>query len=229
MGRCITSHGVFHTPAFMPVGTQATVKAMTPEELREMGAEIILSNTYHLYLRPGHERVRRLGGLHRFMHWDRPPAHGQRRIPGLQPQFPGQSLRGGGRVSVSSRRLPAFHHPGEGHRNPGGPGCGHHHVPGRMHPLPGFPRTGRAVSGADPGLGPTMQGVPPSSGSGSLRNRPGGNVSRSSPEKRGRLCRQIGFDGYAIGGLSVGESKEIDVPDRARDRPPASGPIGPGT
>ena len=67
-----TAHGVFHTPAFIPVGTQATVKTMTPEELRDMGAEIILSNTYHLYLRPGHERIRRLGGLHRFMHWEHP-------------------------------------------------------------------------------------------------------------------------------------------------------------
>jgi len=72
LGRCRTAHGVFQTPAFMPVGTQGTVKALTPEDLREMGAEIILSNTYHLYLRPGHERIRRLGGLHRFMHWDYP-------------------------------------------------------------------------------------------------------------------------------------------------------------
>ena len=72
LGRCITSHGLFHTPAFIPVGTQATVKALTPEELQEMGAEIILSNTYHLYLRPGQERIRRLGGLHKFMHWNHP-------------------------------------------------------------------------------------------------------------------------------------------------------------
>ncbi|MBU1206117.1 MAG: tRNA guanosine(34) transglycosylase Tgt [Proteobacteria bacterium] len=72
LGRCQTAHGVLHTPAFIPVGTQATVKAMTPEELRDMGAEIILANTYHLYLRPGHERIRRLGGLHRFMHWEHP-------------------------------------------------------------------------------------------------------------------------------------------------------------
>ena len=72
LGRCHTAHGVFHTPAFMAVGTQGTVKALTPEDLREMGAEIILSNTYHLYLRPGHERIRQLGGLHRFMHWDHP-------------------------------------------------------------------------------------------------------------------------------------------------------------
>jgi queuine tRNA-ribosyltransferase len=56
----------------MPVGTQATVKAMTPEELVEIGSQIILANTYHLYLRPGHELIARLGGLHRFMHWDRP-------------------------------------------------------------------------------------------------------------------------------------------------------------
>mgnify|MGYP001074429265 CR=1 FL=1 len=72
LGQCSTSHGVFHTPAFIPVGTQATVKAVTPEELREMGAEIILSNTYHLYLRPGHELIRRMGGLHRFMRWNYP-------------------------------------------------------------------------------------------------------------------------------------------------------------
>ncbi len=72
LGRFTTSHGFFPTPAFIPVGTQATVKAMTPEELREMGAEIILSNTYHLFLRPGHERIRRMGGLHKFMHWDHP-------------------------------------------------------------------------------------------------------------------------------------------------------------
>ena len=66
-----TPHGDIQTPVFMPVGTQATVKAMRPEEVKEMGAEIILSNTYHLYLRPGHEIVREAGGLHKFMNWDR--------------------------------------------------------------------------------------------------------------------------------------------------------------
>jgi len=64
--------GEIHTPAFMPVGTVGTVKAMSPEELKEIGAEIILSNTYHLYLRPGHDIIKSLGGLHTFMHWDRP-------------------------------------------------------------------------------------------------------------------------------------------------------------
>lgn len=71
-GRIHTSHGSIETPCFMPVGTQATVKAMTPEMLKNAGAQIILSNTYHLYLRPGHELIREAEGLHRFMHWDRP-------------------------------------------------------------------------------------------------------------------------------------------------------------
>jgi len=72
LGRVHTPHGSFDTPAFMPVGTQATVKGMSPEELKEIGAGIILSNTYHLYLRPGHELIGRAGGLHKFMNWDRP-------------------------------------------------------------------------------------------------------------------------------------------------------------
>ena len=71
LGRLHTPHGVIDTPAFMPVGTQATVKAMSPEELKALGAQIILSNTYHLFVRPGHELVREAGGLHRFMNWDR--------------------------------------------------------------------------------------------------------------------------------------------------------------
>lgn len=72
LGRLELPHGAVETPAFMPVGTQATVKAMSPEELETVGAQIVLSNTYHLYLRPGHELVREAGGLHAFMHWDRP-------------------------------------------------------------------------------------------------------------------------------------------------------------
>ena len=71
-GTLTLTHGVVETPQFMPVGTNATVKALSPDEIRETGASIILANTYHLYLRPGHERISRLGGLHAFMDWDRP-------------------------------------------------------------------------------------------------------------------------------------------------------------
>ncbi|KXZ39422.1 queuine tRNA-ribosyltransferase [Alkalithermobacter thermoalcaliphilus JW-YL-7 = DSM 7308] len=72
LGKLYTPHGEIQTPIFMPVGTQATVKSMTPQELKEINSQIILSNTYHLYMRPGHKIVEKAGGLHKFMNWDRP-------------------------------------------------------------------------------------------------------------------------------------------------------------
>jgi queuine tRNA-ribosyltransferase len=71
-GRLTTNHGALETPAFMPVGTQGSIKAMSPEELREVGAEIILGNTYHLFVRPGLEVIKHFGGLHKFMNWSGP-------------------------------------------------------------------------------------------------------------------------------------------------------------
>ncbi|NLC68854.1 MAG: tRNA guanosine(34) transglycosylase Tgt [Clostridiaceae bacterium] len=72
LGRVYTKYGCFDTPAFMPVGTQATVKAMSPDELKDIGAQIVLANTYHLYMRPGPGIIKEAGGLHKFMNWDRP-------------------------------------------------------------------------------------------------------------------------------------------------------------
>lgn len=72
IGRFYTPHGVIETPVFMPVGTKATVKSLSPEEVEEAGSQILLSNTYHLYLRPGHEIVKKAGGLHDFMNWHKP-------------------------------------------------------------------------------------------------------------------------------------------------------------
>ena len=72
LGKLTTRQGEIETPIFMPVGTQATVKSLTPEELKEIGAQIILANTYHLYLRPGSKLIAAAGGLHQFMHWDHP-------------------------------------------------------------------------------------------------------------------------------------------------------------
>src|SRR5437867_13095255 len=71
-GRLQTPHGPVETPVFMPVGTQATVKTLSPDELRGIGARFVLANTYHLFLRPGGELIERLGGLHRFMGWEGP-------------------------------------------------------------------------------------------------------------------------------------------------------------
>src|ERR1044071_7806396 len=72
VGEIATAHGVVRTPAFMPIGTQATVKGVHPAAVRATGADIILGNTYHLMLRPGAERIAALGGLHRFMNWPHP-------------------------------------------------------------------------------------------------------------------------------------------------------------
>jgi len=71
-GIFTTPHGKIETPIFMPVGTKASVKTMKPEDLKEIGSQIILANTYHLYLRPGHKLIAKMGGLHKFMNWDRP-------------------------------------------------------------------------------------------------------------------------------------------------------------
>src|SRR5664279_862247 len=71
-GRLTTAHGVIETPAFMPVGTQGSVKSVSPRELHELQTQIILGNTYHLFVRPGLEVIRHFGGLHRFMNWDGP-------------------------------------------------------------------------------------------------------------------------------------------------------------
>ena len=70
LGKLHTPHGTFDTPMYMPVGTLATVKGLSPEELKEMGAQVVLSNTYHLWLRPGDDLVAEAGGLHKFMNWD---------------------------------------------------------------------------------------------------------------------------------------------------------------
>ena len=72
LGKIETGRGIINTPAFMPVGTNATVKSMSSDDMTDMGAEVLLSNTYHLYLRPGHEAIGKIGGLHRFMNWDGP-------------------------------------------------------------------------------------------------------------------------------------------------------------
>ena len=71
-GEISTSHGLITTPAFMPVGTQATVKTLTPYQLKEANVSALLCNAYHLFLRPGDNVIKKLGGLHKFMQWDRP-------------------------------------------------------------------------------------------------------------------------------------------------------------
>ncbi len=103
LGQITTSRGVIRTPAFMPVGTAATVKAMHPEAVRELGADIVLSNTYHLMLSPGAERIAALGGLHKFMNWPHPILTRLGRLPGHEPREAEEAQREGGDFPVAHR------------------------------------------------------------------------------------------------------------------------------
>jgi queuine tRNA-ribosyltransferase len=207
LGRCSTPHGIFHTPAFMPVGTQGTVKAMTPEELREMGAEIVLANTYHLFLRPGHERVQRMGGLHRFMHWN----------------FPLLTDSGGFQV-FSLNSLVKVLEDGVHFRS---------HLDGSHHFMtPEKAMVIQQALGADiimcldectpfpasheeaeRSLQTTLhwaqrcRQVHPDPGQ-ALFGIVQGGMYQDLRQRSAAALIQIGFDGYALGGLSVGESKE---------------------
>src|ERR1700704_3104826 len=106
-----TAHGAIDTPAFMPVGTQGAVKGVTHRELEALGAEILLSNTYHLYLRPGDDLIARRGGLHRLGQAD---PDRQRRLSGVQPVEPPHDRRDRRAFPIAPRRLGALADTGEG-------------------------------------------------------------------------------------------------------------------
>jgi len=207
LGVCYTPHGSFHTPAFMPVGTQATVKAVTSEELKKAGAEIILANTYHLYLRPGHERVRRFGGLHPFMPWDRRLLTD---CGGFQ-VFSLNSLVKGSREGV------AFQSHLDGSRHFLSPekaieiqeALGADIIMCLDECTP-YPAT---YDAARQSLEITLEWAERCK---EAHRAPGqslfgivqGGMYPDLREKSAAALRKIGFDGYAIGGLSVGEDKD---------------------
>ena len=203
-----TPRGEIRTPAFMPVGTAGTVKAMLPESVRATGADILLGNTYHLMLRPGAERVARMGGLHRFMNWDRPIL-----------------TDSGGFQVMSLNALRKLTEAGVTFKS---------HVDGSTHFL--SPETSMEIQrllGSDivmcfdecPALPATEDAVAASMrlsmrwaerSRAAFGDRPGhalfgimqGGVTRDLREESAAALRAIGFDGYAIGGLAVGEGQE---------------------
>ncbi len=208
LGRVETAHGGFDTPAFMPVGTAATVKAMLPQSVAETGAQIILANTYHLMLRPGAERIERLGGLHEFMNW----------------QGPILTDSGGFQV-MSLSDLRKMTEKGVTFRS---------HVDGSKHELSPersmdiqrmldaditmafdectpFPAT---LEQAEESMQLSMRWAARSKEA--FSERPGyglfgivqGGVYKDLREQSSAALKGIGFDGYAIGGLAVGEGQE---------------------
>ncbi|WP_300549276.1 tRNA guanosine(34) transglycosylase Tgt [Roseovarius sp.] len=207
-GVISTPRGEIRTPAFMPVGTAATVKAMMPESVRATGADILLGNTYHLMLRPGAERIDRLGGLHRFMNWDRP-------ILTDSGGFQVMSLAGLRKLTEQGVTFKS-------------------HIDGSRHELtpersmeiqkllgsdivmcfdecPALPATEKAVAES---MRLSMRWAQRSKDA--FGDRPGhalfgimqGGVTPELREESAEALRAIGFDGYAVGGLAVGEGQE---------------------
>lgn len=207
-GTISTLRGDIHTPAFMPVGTSATVKAMLPESVRATGADILLGNTYHLMLRPGAERIARLGGLHRFMNWDRPIL-----------------TDSGGFQVMSLADLRQLTEEGVTFRS---------HIDGSKHML--SPERSMEIQrflGSDivmafdecPALPASEVRVAESMrlsmrwaerSRAAFGDRPGhalfgimqGGVTRELREESAAALTAIGFEGYAVGGLAVGEGQE---------------------
>ncbi|MBN2629761.1 MAG: tRNA guanosine(34) transglycosylase Tgt [Rhodobacteraceae bacterium] len=203
-----TPRGEIRTPAFMPVGTAATVKAMLPESVAATGADVLLGNTYHLMLRPTAERIARLGGLHRFMNWSRP-------ILTDSGGFQVMSLAGLRKLTEEGVRFSS-------------------HIDGSKHMLsPERSMEIQRLLGSDivmcfdecPAL-PATEAEVAASMALSMRwaqrsrdafgDRPGhalfgimqGGVTRDLREESARALTAIGFDGYAVGGLAVGEGQE---------------------
>lgn len=206
----VTRRGPVHTPVFMPVGTQATVKAMSPDELRGLGAQIILGNTYHLHVRPGEKLIARLGGLHQFMAWDRPiltdsggfqvfslaklrkiteqGVHFQNHLDGT-PTFIGPETSMEIQRDLGSDIVMLFDecppHP-----------CSCADAAKSLELTLRWARRCRDWWDAQPTEGrPLVFGIVQGSSHADLR------------EKSARALVEIGFDGYAIGGVSVGESE----------------------
>ena len=207
-GTISTPRGEIRTPAFMPVGTAATVKAMLPESVRATGADILLGNTYHLMLRPTAERIAALGGLHRFMNWERP-------ILTDSGGFQVMSLSSLRKLTEEGVRFSS-------------------HIDGSKHMLtPERSMEIQKLLGSDivmcfdecPAL-PATDDVVAKSMRMSMRwaqrsrdafgDRPGhalfgimqGGVTRDLREESAEALKSIGFDGYAVGGLAVGEGQE---------------------
>jgi queuine tRNA-ribosyltransferase len=225
-GTIRTPRGEIRTPAFMPVGTAGTVKAMLPESVRATGADILLGNTYHLMLRPTAERIARLGGLHRFMNWDRP----------ILTDSGGFQVMSLADLRKLSEEGVTFRSHVDGSR--------HHLSPERSMEIqrllgsdivmcfdecPALPADEAEVARA---MRLSMRWAERSKAA--FGDRPGhalfgiqqGGVTRELREESAGKLREIGFDGYAIGGLAVGEGQAamFGVLDYAPDMLPADRP-----
>lgn len=233
-GLLSTPHGEIETPVFMPVGTKATVKSMTPEELVELGSQIILSNTFHLWLRPGDELIARMGGLHRFMHWERPILTDSggfqvwslaklRRMEEEGVRF--QSPLDGTRLFLTPEKATAIQ------ENLGAD------IIMVFDECTSYPATfeyAKASAERTARWAERCRRAQQRGDEQALFGIVQGGVYPALREWSARATVEIGFPGYAIGGLSVGETKQemedcLDVMDRSLPREQARYLMGVGT
>ena len=225
-GRLRTAHGTVETPAFMPVGTAGTVKAMLPQSVAETGAEIVLGNTFHLMLRPGAERVAALGGLHKFMNWPGP----------ILTDF-------GGFQVMSLKELRKLDENGVTFRSPID-GAQHRLTPERSIEIQHLLDADITMSFDECTTWPVEESAAAASmrlsmtwaerGRRAFKDRPGyglfgivqGSVYPGAASGEPRALTDIGFDGYAVGGLAVGEGQammfatlDTTVPQLPADKP----------
>jgi queuine tRNA-ribosyltransferase len=208
LGKITTAHGEFETPAFMPVGSQAAIKSISSDDLMEIGVEIISNNSYHLYLRPGHRIIERLGGLHRFMNWNRP----------ILTDSGGYQLFSLGRLTEISVEGVTFQSHIDGSRHFINPemaveiqrslgaditmsldqcipyGVSYEYALASTNLTTQW---AKRCHGALRGNGQALFGIVQ------------GGMFEDLREKSARELLEIGFDGYAIGGLSVGENRDV--------------------
>jgi queuine tRNA-ribosyltransferase len=209
-GTLVTPHGVVDTPAFLPVGTRGTVKSLTPDDLREVGAQIVLGNTYHLMLRPGGEVIGELGGLHRFMGWDGP----------ILTDSGGFQVWSLAKIRTITEEGVAFRSPIDG--------SAHFLSPERsieiqaalggdiIHPLDEClaypadrPATERSLELTLRWARRSQKAQAPAARRQALFGIVQGGAYADVRERAARETVALGFDGYAIGGMAVGEPKAM--------------------
>jgi len=226
LGRLITKHGVVNTPAFMPVGTCATVKAMMPESVAATGAEILLGNTYHLMLRPGADLVEKMGGLHKFMNWDKPiltdsggfqvmSLSGLRKLKEEGVTF--RSHVDGTKYFLSPEESMKIQHKLDSN------------ITMCLDECTPYPSTYEDCAKS---MRMSMRWAKRSKDAFIDRDGYGifgiqqGNVFKDLRAESAEALKKIGFDGYAIGGLAIGEGQEkmFEVLDYAPDMLPQDKP-----
>lgn len=226
LGRLITKHGVVNTPAFMPVGTCGTVKAMMPESVAATGAEILLGNTYHLMLRPGADLVEKMGGLHKFMNWNKPiltdsggfqvmSLSGLRKLTEEGVTF--RSHVDGKKFFLSPEESMKIQHKLDSN------------ITMCLDECTPYPSTYEICAKS---MRMSMRWAKRSKEAFIDREGYGifgiqqGNVYKDLREESAKALREIGFDGYAIGGLAIGEGQEkmFEVLDYAPDMLPEDKP-----